>query len=136
MKENEKINLLRRASADFAVASLILSSEPSDNVQLDIAAYHLQQAVEKLLKHEMAENGVKFPFVHEIDILCDEMEEAGLSPPEWVRQSEDLLNSYATKTESHNALVASKSKLNNLMPLVDAYLQQQIQKEQEQTKKP
>ena len=127
MNPSENIGLLRRAKADFSIAELILGGELSDPVQLDIAAYHLQQTVEKLLKHRMVENGIAFKFVHEIDVLCDQMEDNGISPPEWVRKSESVLTDYGTKTRHHNTIIASKTKLNSLMPLAKEFLEQQIQ---------
>ena len=130
MNPNENIDLLRRAMADFSIVEIILAAELSDPVQLDIAAYHLQQTIEKLLKHEMTKNGIMFKFVHEIDVLCDQMEESGLILPEWIRRFEDLLTSYATKTRYHNTIVASKSKLVCLMPLVKEYLDHQISSQQ------
>ena len=126
MNPNENIDLLRRAKADFFIAELILDGALSDPVQLDIAAYHLQQTVEKILKHKMAENGIPFKFVHEIDVLCDQMEDNGITPPEWIRKSESVLTDYATKTRYHNTVIASKTKLNSLMPLVKEFLEQQI----------
>ena len=43
----KKVSLLDRAKGDLIVARDIVSRNLSDEVQLDIAAYHIQQGIEK-----------------------------------------------------------------------------------------
>lgn len=67
-----KADLLRRAKNDLWVAELVLSQELADEFQLDIAAYHVQQAVEKLMKHQMSAAGARYMHTHEVDILFEQ----------------------------------------------------------------
>ena len=127
---NEQADLLRRAAADFQTVEILLAQELSDPFQLDIVAYHLQQTVEKLMKHEMTTIGVEFKRVHEIDVLYEQMEENGLEPPKWIWPVAELLTDYAVKTRYQKNLVANKRKLMELVPKVQSYLvdQQNLQK--------
>ena len=121
---SNEIDLLQRAGADLGTAKLILESDLPDPLYLDIAAYHLQQALEKIMKHIININGKKFPFVHEIDVLYNTMETYGLDPPAWIAEHEDTLTKYATVTRYTRNIVASRRKLTELLPLVEDYLEQ------------
>ena len=121
----QEIDLLRRAAADMWNLELILNQNITDPVQLDIAAYHLQQVVEKTMKFEMSQNGVEFEWTHEIDVLINQMEDAGLKVNHWIKESASILTKYAVKTRYHSSLVAGRTNIEELLPKVKDYLEQQ-----------
>ena len=72
---------LQKAHRDLAAAKQLLSTEPPPT---DIAAFHAQQAVEKLLKAFLMSREIQFEKVHDVGLLLEqcagcEREFAGLT---------------------------------------------------------
>lgn len=57
------IRLFRSARMDYETARMIWTSSCNDEMILNNAAYHLQQAVEKTLKGALECAGVPFPIL-------------------------------------------------------------------------
>jgi len=66
-----KISLYDRAVGDYKQGLRALSDAHVDDVMCDMAGYHLQQSVEKLLKYQIELQGENFPFTHDISQLLD-----------------------------------------------------------------
>jgi HEPN domain-containing protein len=118
----EKVTLLDRANADLAVAKLITACEKTDESQIDIAAYHLQQAVEKSLKFMLNSAGRSHPRTHDIYVLAQQLDRYKFAIPEWVMENADVLNEYETRTRYGAQLVASRSKIEGLLGLVEGLI--------------
>ena len=117
------ITLFDRAKADLESAQVMLSISQRDELFLDIAAYHVQQGIEKLVKYMLIEDGVRPLQTHDIDILIEQMEKAEIIVPPWVSENADILNSYATKTRYGTNLIATKRKITHLLNLAEEMLQ-------------
>ncbi|MBZ4684044.1 MAG: hypothetical protein PWP46_1797 [Fusobacteriaceae bacterium] len=59
--------LLKKAKNDFLAAELIYKSK--ENIDIEIALFHLQQAVEKSLKALLIYNKIEAPRTHNLDLL-------------------------------------------------------------------
>lgn len=59
---------LAKADEDIRVAALTLAADPP---LVDPAAYHCQQAVEKIIKALLVAAAVKVPRTHDIELLAD-----------------------------------------------------------------
>lgn len=70
---------LAKADDDVIVARLCSTADPP---LLDMAAYHCQQAAEKLLKAALVAKGERPPRTHDLDVLADAVEAffPGLQP--------------------------------------------------------
>jgi len=88
-------SLLKLAEKDMEVSRMILTSS-NDELLQNIAAYHTQQSVEKLLKYLIVENGGTAGIGHDIKMLSIEVNELGGSVPEWVIDGAYDLSSWAT----------------------------------------
>ncbi|HVI39627.1 MAG TPA: HEPN domain-containing protein [Anaerovoracaceae bacterium] len=88
-------SLLKLAEKDIEVSQMILQSS-NDELLQNIAAYHSQQSVEKLLKYLIVENGGNAGIGHDIKMLSIEVNELGGSVPEWVIDGSYDLSSWAT----------------------------------------
>jgi HEPN domain-containing protein len=64
----EALRWLAKADEDLRVAAMTLSADPP---LIDPAAYHCQQAVEKLIKALLVAAEVKVPRTHDIESLAD-----------------------------------------------------------------
>ena len=59
---------LAKADEDIRVAGLVLDADPP---LVDPAAYHCQQAVEKIIKALLVAAAIKVPRTHDIELLAD-----------------------------------------------------------------
>ena len=110
----KSITLLDRASADLANVNFILSNHHADELQLDIAAYHIQQTIEKTVKFYLQSNGIVFEKTHDMDKLWTQCEKAELPLPKWIYDNIDILNTYATQTRYGADTVSSLRKITQL----------------------
>ena len=117
-----KVSLHDRAKSDLQSARLIISQEASDELLLDVAPYHVQQGVEKLLKFSLATKGERPKHTHDIAILAEQLESAGDEIPAWLNENIDTLNSYATKTRYGSNIVGTKTKITQLLGLAEEFL--------------
>ena len=118
----KKITLYDRAKADLMSARLILSQNEQDELFTDIAAYHVQQGIEKLVKFVLAANGVKHKNTHDMAILHEQLEDADIKAPSWIGANIDVLNSYATKTRYGTNIVATTKKITQLLGLAEEFM--------------
>ncbi len=84
-------DLLALAREDLAAAEALHSAE---RVSDSPVGFHAQQAVEKALKATIASRGQEFPFTHDLGILMQLCEDAGLELPADLSDA-DRLNPYA-----------------------------------------
>jgi HEPN domain-containing protein/predicted nucleotidyltransferase len=68
-----------------ARSNLLRSAERSEGVYLEDLCYDAQQAAEKAIKAVFIARGLRFPFVHDLDMLLTALEEAGQAVPPEVR---------------------------------------------------
>lgn len=60
-----------RAVRNFNFACNTLNHLTGDDFEINMVGYHLQQAVELALKHELEMNGISYPRTHSIDVLLN-----------------------------------------------------------------
>lgn len=68
MKER---TLLDIAKVNLKTANCVLEKKTDDELMLNVAAYHLQQATELAIKHILETNSIKYPKTHDISDLLD-----------------------------------------------------------------
>jgi HEPN domain-containing protein len=111
--------LLRKARADKLVLDK-LADDPE--IADDVIGFHAQQAVEKLLKAVLANRGVEYPRVHDIDRLVDVLEaHDGLLPPQ-ARQLDEL-TPWATQLRYDELLDVERLDRRRTQQLVEAVLE-------------
>lgn len=82
--------LIALATDDLSAARALVEVETVSDA---IVGFHAQQAVEKALKAVLASEGADFPFTHNIALLSQLCEDAGVQIPE-VLDNADLLTPY------------------------------------------
>ena len=117
----DKIDFLRRAKVDLKVCKQTLQNW-SDEVEVEIAAYHLQQGLEKAMKHQMTLLGEDYPKTHEIKRLWSQLDKLGYTPPEWIWQNHRLLTDFAEKTRYGESLVATQREVEEFLILLEEYI--------------
>jgi len=71
--------LLEKAQSNWEGAELMLCYRRSDDEnRVNMAAYHLQQCAELMLKHFLEVGGIEYPKSHDIQYLLDVMQDNGI----------------------------------------------------------
>lgn len=89
-------DLLKLAEWDFKTAVDMEKSFP-DEYAVRASAYHLQQAVEKILKAAILYNGENPPFTHDIGRLAEHCSKLGISFDDELENIADTLTLWESK---------------------------------------
>ena len=116
-----KISLYDRAVGDYKQGLHALSNASVDDVMCDLAGYHLQQSVEKLLKYQIELQGEQFPYTHSISMLLDEVK---IDVPDWIINNRETFTKYEAMTRYSNTKVASAIDLKGWYQLLGEYIEQ------------
>lgn len=89
--------LINRAFADIRISTML--SDSTDEYDLDVSAYHTQQAIEKALKYYLEQSGISYPKSHNIELLselcADQMVVDILDGKEWAITAWEAGSRYA-----------------------------------------
>jgi HEPN domain-containing protein len=86
-----------QAWIERAASSLALAKMRGPGIDLEDLCYQAQQAAEKALKAVFLAKGARFPLTHNLELLLQELEEAGVEIPESVDRVSKL-SRYAVET--------------------------------------
>jgi len=114
------ISLYDRAVGDYKQGLHALGDAHIDDVMCDMAGYHLQQAVEKLLKYQIELQGDRFPFTHDISQLLDDVV---TDVPDWIVANRETLTKYEAHTRYSSVKVASVTNLREWYIFLGEYIQ-------------
>lgn len=92
--------LLELARDDEAAARTLFDADSVES----IVGFHCQQAVEKALKAVLADDGLEFPFTHDIELLVQLCADAGAPLPDNLTDV-DRLTPYAARVRYGTAPV-------------------------------
>lgn len=94
-------DMLFLAESDKEVSELILSTT-NDEIKQNIAAYHTQQSIEKLIKYLLITARGFSSIEHNIYKLIQDAEKENIEIPDWVKEGDYEISSWAT-TIRYNA---------------------------------
>ncbi len=118
------IRLFRSAKMDYETAAMIWRNPYNDEMILNNAAYHLQQAVEKVLKGALECVGVTVPNTHKISKLVKMISDNGanLTITDWIDDHSEMLSEWETQTRYDMDFLVEKRKLDAAIREVQAFL--------------
>lgn len=118
------IRLFRSAKADYETAVMIWKNPYNDEMILNNAAYHLQQAVEKILKGALECAGVTVPNTHKISKLVKMISDNGanLTVTEWVDDHSEMLGEWEAQLRYDMDFLIEKRKLDAAVREVRTFL--------------
>lgn len=118
------IRLFRSAKADYDTAVMIWKNPYNDEMILNNAAYHMQQAVEKTLKGALECVGVTVPNTHKISKLVKMISDNGsnLTVTEWVDDHSEMLGEWEAQSRYDMDFLVEKRKLDAAVREVKAFL--------------
>jgi len=88
-------DLLSIAKADVKMSELALTTT-NDEIMQNMAAYHTQQAIEKIIKHLLIQKRGYGNNDHDLARLVVDAKEEGIDIPEWVDENSYEISKWAT----------------------------------------
>lgn len=119
------VRLFRSARMDYETAVMIWRSSYNDEMILNNAAYHLQQAVEKVLKGALECVGVTVPNTHKISKLIKMISAHGanLMITDWVDDHSEMLGEWEAQTRYDMDFLVEKRKLDIAVEEIRVFLE-------------
>lgn len=117
------VRLFRSARMDYETAVMICRSPYNDEMILNNAAYHLQQAVEKVLKGALECVGVTVPNTPKISKLVKMISDHGanLIITDWIDDHSEMLGEWEAQTRYDMDFLVEKRKLDAAMREIQAF---------------
>ena len=118
------IRLFRSAKMDYETAAMIWRTPYNDEMILNNAAYHLQQAVEKVLKGALECVGITVPNTHKISKLVKMISDHGanLILTDWIDDHSEMLGEWEAQTRYDMDFLVEKRKLDAAMNEIRIFL--------------
>lgn len=107
--------LLEKARKDYD--TVICMQKVNDELYLDICCYHVQQAIEKVIKCSIELNGFRYSYEHSISKLYGEYINAGWSEYKDLRMMADTLTYWESSAEYKDSFAATISQLTDALEI-------------------
>ena len=109
-------DLVSLAIADIEVSELILGTT-NDELKQNLAAYHTQQAIEKIIKQLIINKRGYGNIEHDLGRLVDDAKSEGIFVPPWVEDNSYEISRWATTIRYNSNFKTNRdsiTKYNNL----------------------
>ena len=103
--------LLEKARKDYDV--VLTMQKVNDELYLDICCYHIQQAIEKLLKCSIELRGERYPFTHAITPLYDFYVKSGWEELELLELMAGTITDWEASSRYKESFFATAKQLEN-----------------------
>jgi HEPN domain-containing protein len=125
---SKKVSLLDRAKGDLKVAKAMLNE--TDDVVIDICAYHCQQCVEKIVKYLILAQGDTYASDHRSDIYLEELNDSNVKS--LVQQIGSKIDSWATTIRYHHSILSNKKMVTEVIEICEKLVAMAEQKQPQQ----
>ena len=117
--------LYGKAVANLRTSQLVYDYCDGDEDQLNIAGYHLQQAVELAMKYLLEQNGLEFPKTHDIDqlIRIARTNDIDLYVSEYLDDHAEMLSLWEAKSRYILGYAIEARKVERMIQEVGLYLE-------------
>lgn len=114
-----------KALVNFKTAKIVFMIASSDEEQLNIAGYHLQQAVELAIKHILMGNGVPLQKTHDIDQLIRVAEnyKVDLYLTEYIKEKAEVFSLWESKTRYALGYALEAKKIETAIEEIGKYFE-------------
>ncbi len=116
--------LYDKAAANLRSAHVVFGHADGDEEQLNVAGYHLQQAMEFALKYLLEQNGIEYPRTHDIDQLIRMGNEAGIGLwlPEYLEEHAEMFSQWEARSRYVLGYAIEARKIERALKSIDDYL--------------
>lgn len=116
-------DLFELAKNDAKVAKILLNLA-NDELMQNTAAYHIEQAVEKILKSMIVKQGGQPGITHSIMELCKDLEEMNVEVPEWVKENDDEITAWSTTIRYNANFKADNDIIERVISLTEDWIKE------------
>jgi HEPN domain-containing protein len=99
--------------------------DKEDVLLTNIAAYHLQQALENWMKAMLLQRDLQPPHIHDVKILVYMLKSLGAQIPEWLYLNSEAITGYAVKVRYRGDLTIEYDKILGLLNAAQLWLNQE-----------
>lgn len=124
--------LLEKARKDYD--TVIYMQKINSKYYLDICCFHIQQAIEKLMKCSIELKGIRYPYEHSISKLYSVYIEAGWPEYQDLRMMADTLTDWESNADYTDSFAATISQLSDAIEIYKTLEKQLITYLTENTK--
>ena len=117
-----KSNLLSLAWADVEVSELILGTT-NDELKQNMAAYHTQQAIEKIIKQLIIDKRGFGNIEHDLGQLVADAKSEGIVIPEWVEENSYEISRWATTIRYNSNFKTNRDSIDSFNKLIKEWLE-------------
>lgn len=126
--------LFDKAAANLLSARILFDHVGDDEEQLNVIGYHLQQALELVLKYLLEQHGVEYPKTHDIEQLVRMGNDAHVDfhLPEYLEDHTEMFSQWEAKARYVLGYAIEARKVERALREVDAYLADVARRETEE----
>lgn len=117
-----KSNLLSLAQADVEVSEMILGTT-NDELKQNMAAYHTQQAIEKIIKQLIIDKRGFGNIEHDLGQLVADAKSEGIVVPEWVEENSYEISRWATTIRYNSNFKTNRDSIDSFNKLIKEWLE-------------
>lgn len=117
-----KSNLLSLAQADVEVSELILGTT-NDELKQNMAAYHTQQAIEKIIKQLIIDKRGFGNIEHDLGQLVADAKSEGIVVPDWVEENSYEISRWATTIRYNSNFKTNRDSIDSFNKLIKEWLE-------------
>ena len=118
--KKRKVNLLERAMSDVRAAKILLPVA-SDDVDIDVCAYHCQQCIEKTIKFLIELEGKEYSARHDMDVIIEDLsDETAVALVKSVMSRVDL---WISSTRYGSSIMSSKKQVEQVIEVCEQLTQ-------------
>ena len=115
--------MLKRAETNMRLAHHLMTPDGNptgDEMMTDLAAYHTQQGIEKALKYQAELMGLPLRKTHHIELLIQDLEEAGFSVNKKLSERARMISTWATESRYNDSFFVLKADINEAFELYES----------------
>lgn len=116
-------NLFQIAKGDLRAAEILLSTA-NDEIMQNIAAYHVQQAVEKTIKQLIIEKRGMGTISHDIGMLVKDAKGEGIEIPSWVSEGAYEISRWATTIRYNSKFKTNRELIINYVEKTNQWIEE------------
>lgn len=117
-----KSNLLSLAQADVEVSEMILGTT-NDELKQNMAAYHTQQAIEKIIKQLIIDKRGFGNIEHDLGQLVADAKSEGIVVPEWVEENSYEISRWATTIRYNSNFKTNRDSVDSFNKLIKEWIE-------------
>ena len=119
----EARTLYDKALSNYNSARILREFMGDDDEQLNIIAYHLQQALELSIKYTLEQNGIEYPKTHSIEQLVRiaDQNKVSLNLTEYLEDHCEMFSQWEEKSRYVLGYLVELKKIDRAIKEMDAY---------------